>query len=56
VLLELGEQRVRLNGTPSTSDVEAVALVRQHLAETGRAFAELDARYRGLVYARGRRS
>ena len=56
VMLELEEQRVWLNGTPSTSDVEAVALVRQHLEETGRAFAELDARYRGLVYARGRRS
>lgn len=56
VMLDLGDQRVRLSGTPSTADVEAVALVRQHLEETGRAFAELDARYRGLVYARERRS
>lgn len=56
VMLELGDQRVQLNGVPSTADVEAVALVRRHLEETGRAFAELDARYRGLVYARGRRS
>jgi len=56
VMLELEEQRVRLNGMPSTADVEAVGLVRQHLEETGRAFGELDARYRGLVYARGRRS
>jgi hypothetical protein len=56
VMLELEEQRVWLNGMPSTADVEAVGLVRQHLEETGRAFGELDARYRGLVYARGRRS
>jgi len=56
VMLDLGDQRVRLSGTPSTSDVEAVTLVRQHLEETGRVFAELDARYRGLVYARERRS
>lgn len=56
VILELGEQRIRLDGAPSTADVEAVRLVRQHLVETGRAFAELDARYQGLVFARGRRS
>jgi hypothetical protein len=56
VMLELPEQRVRLNGTPSTSDIIAIAVVRRHLDETGRAFRELDARYRGLVYARGRRS
>jgi len=56
VVLELAEQRVRLNGTPSTSDIVAIAVVRRHLDETGRSFRELDARYRGLVYARGRRS
>jgi hypothetical protein len=56
VILELEDQRVRLNGTPSTGDVAAVVLVRQHLEATGQAFAELDARYHGLVYARGRRS
>jgi cell division protein FtsQ len=56
VVLELGEQRIRLDGAPSTADVEAVGVVRQHLEDTGRAFAELDARYRGLVFARGRRS
>jgi hypothetical protein len=56
VILELAEQRIRLDGAPSTADVEAVVLVRRHLAQTGRAFAELDARYRGLVFARERRS
>jgi len=56
VILELGDQRIRLDGTPSTGDIEAVGLVRQHLDETGRDFGELDARYRGLVFARGRRS
>lgn len=56
VILDLEEQRIRLNGAPSTVDIEAVGLVRQHLEETGRAFAELDARYEGLVFARGRRS
>jgi hypothetical protein len=56
VILELDDQRVRLNGMPSTGDVAAVVLVRQHLEATGQVFAELDARYHGLVYARGRRS
>lgn len=56
VMLELEGQRVRLSAMPSTADVAALALVRRHLAETGQAFAELDARFRGLVYARGRRS
>jgi hypothetical protein len=56
VILELEDQRVRLNGMPSTGDIAAVVLVRQHLEATGQTFAELDARYHGLVYARGRRS
>ena len=56
VMLELEGQRVRLSAMPSTTDVAALALVRRHLAETGQTFAELDARFRGLVYARGRRS
>jgi len=56
VMLELDGQRVRLSGAPSTGDVAAVVLVRQHLEATGQTFTELDARYRGLVYARGRRS
>lgn len=56
VLLDLGEQRVRLGATPSSRDVEAVVLVRRHLAETGRPFRELDARYAGLVYAREQQS
>lgn len=56
VMLELDGQRVRLSGTPSTRDVEAVVLVRQHLEATGRTFTELDARFDGLVFARGRRS
>ena len=56
VMLELDGQRVRLSGMPSTRDVAAVVLGRQHLEATGRTFTELDARYRGLVYARGGRS
>jgi hypothetical protein len=56
VILELEDQRVRLNGMPSTGDVAAVVLVREHLEATGQTFAELDARYHGLVFARGRRS
>lgn len=56
VILDLGTQRVRLRGGPATSDVVAVTMVRRYLAEQGRAFAELDARYQGLVFARGRRS
>jgi cell division protein FtsQ len=56
VMLDLGAQRVRLRAAPTTSDVAAVALVRRHLDETGQVFAELDVRYQGRVFARGRRS
>ena len=56
VVLDLADQRVWLRSAPTTTDVGAVAAVRRHLASTGRSFAELDARYQGRVYARGRRS
>lgn len=52
VMLELGRQRVWLARTPTLADVHAVAMVRRHLEATGRSAVELDARYRGLVYAR----
>jgi cell division septal protein FtsQ len=56
VVLDLQDQRVWLRSAPTTTDIGAVAAVRRHLASTGRSFAELDARYQGRVYARGRRS
>lgn len=56
VILDLGERRVRLQGVPTTDEVRAVGLVRRHLLATGRAFAELDARFAGRVYARRDRS
>jgi hypothetical protein len=56
VMLELPEQRVWLRSAPTTTDVAAVAAVKRQLEATGRVFTELDARYQGLVYARGRHS
>jgi cell division protein FtsQ len=56
VMLELKRQRVWLRSVPTTTDVEAVAVVRRYLEDTRRDFAELDARFEGLVYARGRRT
>ncbi len=56
VMLEAGRQRIWLTRTPTLADVHAVAMVRRHLEATGRSAAELDARYRGLVYARRERT
>ncbi|MDH3497017.1 MAG: FtsQ-type POTRA domain-containing protein [Gemmatimonadota bacterium] len=56
VMLEAGRQRIWLTRTPTLADVHAVAMVRRHLEAMGRGAAELDARYRGLVYARRERT
>jgi cell division septal protein FtsQ len=56
VVLVLGDRRVVLRGQPSPEDVQAVAAVRRHLAESGRPYAELDARFAGWVVARRSRS
>lgn len=56
VTLELGQQRVRLRSLPTTEEIQAVAVVRRHLAGTGRRVRELDARFEGWVVARRERS
>lgn len=56
VILELGQRRVLLRGVPAGDVVQAVAAVRRHLAEGGRPYAELDARFEGWVVARRSRS
>jgi hypothetical protein len=56
VILDLGLQRVRLPGAPSTDEVRAVAMVMRHLEATGRTVDEVDARFSGRVYARRGRS
>lgn len=52
--LELGDQRVRLRGVPTTDEIRSVMAVRLYLAVNGPAMRELDARYAGGVVARGR--
>ncbi len=52
VMLELGDRRVVLRSQPSSEDVQAVAAVRRQLAQSGRPYAELDARFAGWVVAR----
>jgi hypothetical protein len=56
VILDLGRQRVRLPGAPTTDDVRAVAMVMRHLEATGRTVDEVDARFSGRIYARRGRS
>lgn len=54
VVLDLGKgaRRVVFDGTPTPDDVRAVSAVRRHLAQTGRPYRELDARYQGWVVVR----
>jgi hypothetical protein len=52
VLLELGAHRVLLRRDARPEVIRAVALVGQDLAATGRAYAELDARFAGQVVVR----
>lgn len=47
-----GARRVLFDGAPTPDDVRTVSAVRRHLAQTGRPYRELDARYRGWVVAR----
>lgn len=56
VMLDLGERRVVLRSRPTPEDVQALAAVRRQLAESGRPYAELDARFVGWVVARRSRS
>ncbi len=56
VILELGRDRVLLDGVPSGEELRAVTAVRRHLAATERVYDELDARFRGWVVARRARS
>ncbi len=56
VILDLGRQRVRLRGAPTTDEVRAVAMVMRQLEATGRTVDEVDARFSGRIYARRGRS
>lgn len=56
VVLYLGESRLLFRGVPSVEDVNAVGSVRRHLAEVGRSYGELDARFKGWVVVRGGRA
>lgn len=52
VMLELGPRRVFVPARPTNEEIRAVAVVRRHLAATGRSYTELDARYAGWLIAR----
>ncbi len=54
VALDWGERRVILADTVSLEAVRSAAAVRRHLADTDRAYAEIDARFQGLVIVRGK--
>lgn len=52
LVLEMTGRRLLLDGVPAPEDVRAVSAVRRHLAQTGRPYRELDARYEGWVVVR----
>jgi cell division protein FtsQ len=56
VTLEMGVQRVILRSAPGSDEIRAVGAVRRHLATTGRAYTELDARFAGWVVVRRART
>ena len=56
LVLELGGRRLLLEGVPAPEDVRAVSAVRRHLAQSGRTYRELDARYEGWVVVRRSRT
>lgn len=56
VILELGEQRVTVRADATAEELEALGAVRRHLADAGRAYRELDARFAGWVVVRRNRS
>ena len=54
VVLDMGKRagRVLFDGAPTPDAVRTVSAVRRHLAQTGRLYQELDARYQGWVVVR----
>jgi cell division protein FtsQ len=52
IRLEVASGQVILPPVPAPEDVRAVAAVRRHLEAAGRAYRELDTRYRGWVVVR----
>jgi hypothetical protein len=51
VILELGRRRIMLHGVPEASQLEMLQAVRNHMAESGREYAQLDARFRDQIVA-----
>jgi cell division septal protein FtsQ len=52
VVLELGRKRIMLHGVPDAIQIESLSAVRNHMAETGRKYQLLDARFRDQVVVR----
>jgi hypothetical protein len=52
VVLEMGRQTVWLPRGADAAALRAVEAVRQHLAESGRAYTALDARFAGWILVR----
>ncbi len=52
IILELGMKQIILRGVPTAADVRAIGAVRRELANLGRQYEELDARFSGRVFVR----
>ncbi|UCD23180.1 MAG: FtsQ-type POTRA domain-containing protein [Gemmatimonadota bacterium] len=53
VVLHLGERQILLRGIPTTSQIETLRAVRDHIAVTGHSYNQLDARFDHQIVARG---
>lgn len=54
VILEFGEDRIQARATSTVEQMRAAGAVRRHLAQSGRAYNELDLCYEGWVVVRRR--
>jgi len=52
VVLELGRKRIMLQGVPEAHQIRTLRAVRSHMAETGRDYQQLDARFEAQVVVR----
>ncbi|UCG85986.1 MAG: FtsQ-type POTRA domain-containing protein [Gemmatimonadota bacterium] len=52
VVLELGQKRIMLHGVPDAIQIETLGAVRNHMAETGRDYQQLDARFEAQIVVR----
>jgi cell division septal protein FtsQ len=53
VVLEVGTREIMLRGVPAPGRIQTLGAVRRHIAETGRDYGQLDARFAAQIVVRG---